>query len=515
MSGCLYSKKSASPKKENYLSKHEQMQFLILLQEDDYKANIFHCFQSNRDTLFRNKNKFPGKLTVYNYDNIDDSEFRQKYIIEGNILPKVLYVKLLKENIFIPFETYPMRYLNSKMGELRDLFIALRAKTIKISKSQEKKNDTKIDAKINANVSHVEVGIGGGLENIQKLTNNTSSELHFLDTGKPIRMDELHDCKSFYYLPKEYEWVDIIERRINNNLVSDKYTYEHTEFKILKTSIMSKLQLLDIAVNYNDEEYTNIRIHYEIEYYPLQMDDTSAKLQLIKEPTHNFHLKNIVQRIQSSLQPDKLLHRQNTPVIIDVPTIQTSMDSTFTICSSYMDSVTQTSSSSLVIEVESPMSKTPRKEEDPITPVDPIAPVEEPIDPIVSIKEIPVEPIAPIDAVTPIEEPVTPIEEPVVPIEEIPIDPVTPIEETVEPIAPIEEIPVEPVVPIEEPIEETPIVLIEETLVVPVVPIEEEEEEEVPSPILLEETPFTDPIIPQVQEIIETMLETISGTPEL
>lgn len=463
MSGCLYSKKSTSPKKENYLSKHEQMQFLILLQEDDYKANIFHCFQSNRDTLFRNKNKFPGKLTVYNYDNIDDSEFRQKYIIEGNILPKLLYVKLLKENIFVPFETYPTRYLNSKLAELRDLFIALRAKTIKISKSQEKKNDMKIDAKINANVSNVEVGVGGGIENTQKLTNNTSSELHFLDTGKPIRMDELHDCKSFYYLPKEYEWVNIIERRINNNLVSDKYTYEHSEFKILKTSIMSKLQLLDIAVNYNDEEYTNIRIHYEIEYYPLQMDDTSTKLQLIKEPTHNFHLKNIVQRIQSSLQPDssKYLPRQNTPVIVDVPTIQTSMDSTFTVCSSYMDSVTQTSCSSLVIEVESPRSKTPDPVEETLAPVE--------------------------------NHPV----EPVVPIEEPPALSVL-IEET--PVVPIEENPVEPV-------EEIPIVLIEET------PIETPAlAEEVPSPILLEETVNTEPIIPDVQEIIETMLETITNS---
>ena len=365
--------------------------------------------------------------------------------------------------------------------------------------------------------------------------------------------------------------VDIIERRINNNLVSDKYTYEHTEFKILKTSIMSKLQLLDIAVNYNDEEYTNIRIHYEIEYYPLQMDDTSAKLQLIKEPTHNFHLKNIVQRIQSSLQPDKPLHRQNTPVIIDVPTIQTSMDSTFTICSSYMDSVTQTSSSSLVIEVESPMSKTPRKEEEPVTPIDPIVPIVpivpveetpvEPIVPIVPIEETPIEPvvlveetpIVPIVPIVPIEEtPVVPIvlvEEtpivPVVPIEETPVELIVPIEETpVEPIVPIEETPVEPVVPVvlveETPVElveETPIVLVEETPVEPVEPIEEnpivpivpveetpietpalaeeEEEEEVPSPIVLEETPFTDPIIPDVQEIIETMLETISGSPEL
>ena len=570
MAGCLYYKKSFSPKSENYLSKHEQMQFLILLQEDDYKSNILSCFQSNKDTLFRNKNKFPGKLTIYNYDNIDDSEFRQKYVIEGNILPKLLYVKLLKENIFIPFESYPMRYLNSKLSELRDLFIALRAKTIKISKTQEKKNDTKIECKLNAKVSNIEVGVGAGLENMQKLTDNTSSELHFLDTGKPIRMDELHNCKSFYYLPKEYEWADIIERRINNNLVSDKYTYEHSEFKLLKTNILSKLQMLDISVNYNDEEYTNIRIHYEIEYYPLQMDDTSSKLQTIKEPTHRFHFKDIVERIQSSFHSDSI-PRVKSNVSVDVPTIQTSNDSTYTICSSYMDSISNTNNTGLVIEIESPRTKTPVEpvhnpiveETVPVPIVEepiPVPVIEEPVPSTIIEESVPApvieEPVnvsvteesvpAPI-----VEEPVPApvIEEPVtVPIVEEPV-PTPVVEETVsapiveEPVpAPIVEEPV-PAPIVEEPvpapiIEETisvpvPIVeepvlapIIEETISVPVpiveepvlVPIVEEPvpvpvvEEPVPTQIIIEEPVFVieDPVeetIPSVEQVVENVLE--------
>ncbi len=523
MAGCLYYKKSFSPKSENYLSKHEQMQFLILLQEDDYKSNILSCFQSNKDTLFRNKNKFPGKLTIYNYDNIDDSEFRQKYVIEGNILPKLLYVKLLKENIFIPFESYPMRYLNSKLSELRDLFIALRAKTIKISKTQEKKNDTKIECKLNAKVSNIEVGVGAGLDNMQKLTDNTSSELHFLDTGKPIRMNELHNCKSFYYLPKEYEWADIIERRINNNLVSDKYTYEHSEFKLLKANILSKLQMLDISVNYNDEEYTNIRIHYEIEYYPLQMDDTS-KLQTLKEPTHRFHFKDIVGRIQSSFHSDSI-PRVKSNVSVDVPTIQTSNDSTYTICSSYIDSISNTNNTGLAIEIESPRTKTPVEpvhnpivEEPTLTPT-PI--VEEPVN--VSVVEEPVP--------TPIVEepvPVPVIEEPVpTPIVEEPVP--EPVVEEPVPI-PIVEEPV-PVPVIEEPVL---VPVVEEPVLVPVIEeqpvensvfvIEDPAEETIPSveqvvENVLEDAvhtiieTLTDAVIPEkVQDILETMIETISGT---
>jgi hypothetical protein len=416
----------------------------------------------------------------------------------------------LKENIFIPFESYPMRYLNSKLSELRDLFIALRAKTIKISKTQEKKNDTKIECKLNAKVSNVEVGVGGGLENMQKLTDNTSSELHFLDTGKPIRMDELHNCKSFYYLPKEYEWADIIERRINNNLVSDKYTYEHSEFKLLKANILSKLQMLDISVNYNDEEYTNIRIHYEIEYYPLQMDDTSSKLQTLKEPTHRFHFKDIVGRIQSSFHSDSI-PRVKSNVSVDVPTIQTSNDSTYTICSSYMDSISNTNNTGLVIEIESPRTK---------TPVEPVhnSIVEEP-EPEPTPTQIVEEPVP-----TPIveePEPAQIVEEPV-PTQIVEEPTPTPIVEEPVNVSVVEETVPTPIV--EEP-EPTPTPIVEEQPVEnSVFVIEDPAEETIPSveqvvENVLEDAvhkiieTITDAVIPEkVQDILETVIETISGT---
>lgn len=258
------------------------MSFLILLNNDDYVKLPRYCFMSNKDRIIKNRGHFPGKLHIRNYADIEHPDFRNQFIIEGYPLPKQLYVRLPKENIYVPYESYSTKLLNSKLGELRDLFIHLKAKTIKIKKTEI--SDNKVGANGKIGVSNV--GVGAGFENSELFKNEFVEELHFDADNKPIDVNAfreaygnsyMHEMKyaknhvkpKFYYLAQEYSWEDIIERRLNNRLVQDKYVYNHTDSRILKMNILNQLKLFDINIDAEKSEVRQLIIEYDIEYHPL------------------------------------------------------------------------------------------------------------------------------------------------------------------------------------------------------------------------------------------------------
>lgn len=52
-------------------------------------------------------------------------------------------------------------------------------------------------------------------------------------------------------------------------MTKEKYIYSYKDTTKFKASLTSKLQLLDIDINYNEKKYENLKIYYEVEYYPL------------------------------------------------------------------------------------------------------------------------------------------------------------------------------------------------------------------------------------------------------
>jgi hypothetical protein len=266
---------------------NEMMSFLILLTEEDYVKLPRYCFQSNSQRIVKNRGNFPGILHIKQYSEIGNNEFRDEFIIEGHPIPKQLYVKLAKENVYVPYENYSTKYLNSKLGELRDLFIHLKAKKIKITKTEL------VDKKLGAGVKVSAANMGGAGAEFEKssiLENEFTEELHFDADNKPIDTGllrgahehrdsnsslmhkvsaKLHVKPKFYYLKNEYEWEDIIDRRLNNKLVYDKYTYYHSDSRILKASFMNKLKIFDVNIDFENKEHHSLKIEYDIEYHPL------------------------------------------------------------------------------------------------------------------------------------------------------------------------------------------------------------------------------------------------------
>ena len=81
--------------------RNEKLQFLILLNEDDYKKN-FYIFPSKKERLKYYKSNFPGDLIIERYQDINTLN----YNIENNPIPNQLYIMLPKEKLFINSENF-------------------------------------------------------------------------------------------------------------------------------------------------------------------------------------------------------------------------------------------------------------------------------------------------------------------------------------------------------------------------------------------------------------------------
>lgn len=243
--------------------KNSRLRFLILLPKEDFDK----CFYSIKDVLWYRKSKFPGKLIIEPFEDVGDLP----YTIEGIPMPRQLYIMLPKEKLFIQSTNFTSRYIDSKMSELKQLFVLLRAKRIKFTKNTKSQKEYHVNGQLNAVVPQLKMGeIGEGLSvsSIQFRLNEQSNEMHFDNTQTHSIEESLKKAK-FYYLSREFHWQNIISRRIENHLVYDKYVYRNQEMKLFQSKFINKLKLLEIRADYDWKDLQDLEIEYEIEYYPL------------------------------------------------------------------------------------------------------------------------------------------------------------------------------------------------------------------------------------------------------
>lgn len=240
--------------------KNCRLRFLLLLPDEDYRKCLFF---SRKDWIWSRKSKFPGKLIIERFEDVSTLP----YIIEGVPMPRQLYIMLPKEKLFIHSNQFTARYIESKLNELKQLFVLLKARSIKFSSNRIQKDQTTIG-------SGVSIPIEGIVSETQVNTmdfvsNERVSEMHFTesDTDKSIE-DKLMET-DFYYLSREFHWQDIISRRIENHLVYDKYVYKNHEMNLFQAKTQNQLKKMGLNIEYDWEKMKHLEIHYEIDYYPL------------------------------------------------------------------------------------------------------------------------------------------------------------------------------------------------------------------------------------------------------
>ena len=139
---------------------------------------------------------------------------------------------------------------------------------------------TEIETSVGANM---DVGLtckNGIVYNKAKYQNENESsltvkqEMSFNNSKDPV-LNKLLD-NHYYYLPKQMDLQQLIIRRIENNLVSDRFIYNHYEQNLLNMSVITSLHKLNIGLNYKLKTISNFQIEYEILFNSIK--DTQLNL---------------------------------------------------------------------------------------------------------------------------------------------------------------------------------------------------------------------------------------------
>ena len=245
------------------------LRFLLLLPEEDFRK----CIYSKRDWIWFFKSNLPGILQIEKFEEMNSLP----YTIEGIPMPRQLYIMLPKEKLFIRSNHFTARYIDSKMSELKQLFVLLRAKNIKFRRNIRHVDESGLGIQSRAvvpNMNLEELGAGLKVSSIEFRIDEQTNEMHFDDLSKKdfvpqCSIVEALNKASFYYLPRQFHWQNIIRRRVDHKLVYDRYMYKNQEIKLLRGKFIQKLKMLNIQADYDWKSMRDLEINYEIEYYPL------------------------------------------------------------------------------------------------------------------------------------------------------------------------------------------------------------------------------------------------------
>lgn len=240
-----------------------KLRFLILLPESDYNKWFF----SYKDLLYYRRHHFPGKLIIEKYEEIDELP----YNIEEPVMPRQVYIMLPKERIYIPSNQFTHRYIRSKMRELVQIFVALRAKNISYTHYDSSEERQSFGTDINLAITSTAPSPFDGRNSFHNEHSDihqkgTQYEIRLQPTDSTIDISVFEDTKRFYYLRREPSWRDMILRRIDGGVVYDKYTYWNKEIEIFNSHFLQRFKCFQLNIDYDWSKFTDFRMDYEVTY---------------------------------------------------------------------------------------------------------------------------------------------------------------------------------------------------------------------------------------------------------
>jgi len=205
---------------------------------------------------------FPGKLILERFEEIEDLP----YVIDGPVMPHQVYIMLPKEKIYVPSDQFTEKYIRSKMRELVQIFVALRAKSIKYTRYDSVEEESKIVSGIGTNIPKVFETTGVQIEHTESKKKGTQYEIQLIPVEKPTDTTIFQDHQEFHYLRREPSWRDMILRRVDGHVVLDKYTYFNREVNLFTSNLSQKLQWFQLNLEYDWSKYQDFHMDYEVTY---------------------------------------------------------------------------------------------------------------------------------------------------------------------------------------------------------------------------------------------------------
>lgn len=264
------------------------MEFMIVLQPNDFEATcpMSLSYQEKVNSLGK---KLPGYfhcVNLFDVNKIENGNTIPKYLFQDIVLPRVMYIKLPKENIFVTADKWEHEYLKSQFHEIIRIFGILGAKTI----TYQVTNSTEANISAAATITVGELPVGGDIE-IKEGKNKTSVLSGELVYPKPRnnvpRESDLIDANGIYYLSKKYDWQSMCRRRIERRVLEDKFHFQFTNTMSFSASASAKLAKLGIGCNIVSDKLNDFSISFEIEYYPIE-ENNSNDINIIGDDIDGF-----------------------------------------------------------------------------------------------------------------------------------------------------------------------------------------------------------------------------------
>ena len=249
--------------------KKEKMEYLIILEKSDtIGGNLI--FPNKKNLILKNKKLFFGNINIIIYEDYLEDKYPE-YVIENPIIEHI-FILLHKENKYVSYENYNTLFMNSKMDELENIFIYLKASNIIIKEYYS--NTERIEFSTGGEINIPKLEIGNSIEINNEVVTNVKrlKEKEFNPNNKIVFNTEyFKDTKIFYHLQYNEEWIDIITNRLTKGLTKDKFNYRYYHKVLFNVGIVNKLNFLNIETNYLKKYIDITNIEYEVIYPSLKV----------------------------------------------------------------------------------------------------------------------------------------------------------------------------------------------------------------------------------------------------
>jgi len=245
------------------------MEFLIILKPNDFKGYMVCSSYHNKVTNC--EDHIPGILNcidMMTINSIKNHTGIPKYVIRDVALPRVTYIKLPKEEIYVKSDEWEYEYMKSQIQEIILIFGILGAKKIMYDVS----DNSEVNKNIGANLGVGEPGLiaEAGLEISQHKSkfSKFSGLVEFPEPKQEIpTLEHLQTAANIFYLPKKYHWQAMVRNRIVSYTSKDTFDYKFGKDFNISGKLSAKFNKIGIGFSMGQDNLTDFQMKFEIEYY--------------------------------------------------------------------------------------------------------------------------------------------------------------------------------------------------------------------------------------------------------
>ena len=261
-------------------TKNDIMEFLIILKESDFtskpKCANFHS------KIIKYEDEIPGVLNcvdLLKISELEEDTKLPKFIFRDIAIPRIMYIKLPKENVYVKSEEWEFEYMKSQIQEIIIIFGLLGAKKITYDTSDNCAEHKEIGANLGiGDPATASANIGMEIKYGKSSYSKFRGEAEF-----PVPIDsvpslhKLLEEKNLYYLPRKFHWKTMVRNRIKSHILRDKFDYEFGKDMYINSNLTTKFNNIGVGFKFGSNNLSTFRMIFDVEYHQVKFDHEHSK----------------------------------------------------------------------------------------------------------------------------------------------------------------------------------------------------------------------------------------------